>query len=374
MRLRLRHLNSKRKISNEVSPLNIVLQGNWPATLTAGILLLSRGRSFGLPVTVSIVGDPKKIEAVRGPTVVSSQVLASCSVGRDLGDGPLVVISGGSTDPVLVAVDNSNKEGWFYVDSSGDGWHPATKAIVKMVRDSRASARHASALFLGLLRWAGVPAEPALMDMLFGAPVDALTRLGMTLQASASITNSRVHQSVSERISGGIETPLLAEGLTGARVFEMWHAGELSGALEALPNGVSIAVEDWLVSMERLSAEDGGESEVLVASLGTLLGNVLLLPQGCMLPNLGGTSRGLAIGVVNVLGAKEKDADASKSLLEVFRFLGGRFEDFSPYPYQLPNSPAPEGRKERWMWLISSVEQAAEQMEKIWKEAMNPTS
>ena len=354
--------------------MKIVLQGNWPATLTAGILLLSRGRSFGLPITVNIVGDPKDVEEVLGPTVVSCQVLASCSVGRELGDGPVVVVSGGSADPVLVSVNNRSEGGWFFVDSSGNGWHPATKALVRMVRDSRPCARHASTLLLGLFRWAGMPAEPALIDLLFGARADPLTRIGMALQASATMTNSRVHRSVSERLAGGFETPLVEEGLKGEQIFEMWHSGELDPVLEALPAGVATAVADWLASMEQLSSQDGGESGVLVATLGSLIGNVLLLPQGCMLPTLDATHRGLAIGVVKVLGAREKDSDTSRSLLDVFRFLGGRFEPFSPYPFQLPATPAPEGRKERWIWLIDSVEQAAEQMETIWKEVMSPTS
>jgi hypothetical protein len=352
----------------------IVLKGNWPATLTAGILLLSRGRSFGLPVTVNIVGDPKDIEEVKGPTVVSCQVLASCGVGRELGDGPLVVVTGGSVEPVLVSLDNKSDEGWFLVDSSGEGRHPATRALVRMVRDPSPCARHATRLLLGLFRWAGIPAEPALIDLLFGAPADALTRVGMALQASATFSDSRVHRSVSERLNGGFETPLSNDGLDGERIFEMWHSGELDKVLGALPAGVSVAVEDWLSSMEQLSALNDGESDVLVAALGSLLGNVLLLPQGCMLPVLDPTHKGLAVGIVNVLGAKENDSDTSRSLLDVFRFLGGRFEPFSQYPFQLSDTPAPAGRKARWRWLIDSVEQGAEQMEVIWKEVMSPTS
>jgi hypothetical protein len=225
-----------------------------------------------------------------------------------------------------------------------------------------------------LFRWAGVPPEPALLDLLFGAPVDPLTRIGMTLQASATMTKSRVHRSVSEHLSGGIETPLLNDGISGAQVLELWHSGALKGVFAALPDGVAVAIGDWLSSMEQFNSQEGGDCEALLAALATLLGNVLLLPQGCMLPMLDPTNRGLAIGIVNVLGAREKDSDTNKSLLDVFRFLGGRFEHSSPYPFRLPDTPAPEGRTERWMWLVSSVEQAAEEMENIWSEAMSPTS
>lgn len=354
--------------------MKIVLQGNWPATLTAGILLLSRGRSFGLPLSVRIVGEPKDAESVLGPAVVSCQVLASCSVGRELGDGPTVVVTGGSTDPVLVSINKRDPSGWFFVDSCGDGWHPATKSFVRMVRDNRPCSRKASSLIMGLLRWAGVPAEPAILDLLFGAPVDPLTRVGMTLRASATVTNSRVHRSVSERLSGGIETPLASEGLTGDKVFELWRSGDLADVFGALPPSVAASVDDWLRSMEEFSDITDGDGGELVASLATILGNVLLLPQGCILPTLNPTREGLAKGMVKVLGAREKDSDAIKSLVDVYRFLGGRFELSSPYPFQLTDSPAPDGHIERWMWMIDSVEAAAEQMEKIWNEAMSPSS
>ncbi len=62
--------------------MTVSLQGNSPAALTAGILLLSRARSFGQRLDLEIVGDPLDITAVEGPALVHSAVLASCGIGR----------------------------------------------------------------------------------------------------------------------------------------------------------------------------------------------------------------------------------------------------------------------------------------------------
>ena len=74
--------------------MTVSLKGNSPAALTAGILLLSRARSFGQRLDVAILGDPHDITPVVGPALVHSPVLASCGVGRELGAGALVIVPG----------------------------------------------------------------------------------------------------------------------------------------------------------------------------------------------------------------------------------------------------------------------------------------
>ena len=197
------------KRPEKVGHKKVVLAGNSPATLTAGILLLSRSRSFGIPFSVSIVGSPSEISSVEGPAVVHSHVLASCGVGRDLGQGPLVVVPGPPTEPVLMSLQEHGKGDWFEVDSSGDGGHPATKAFVKLVRDNRASARHAAALLRRLCRWAGVPPEPALLDLLFGAPAPPLTRLGLAMRAGQALTGESGQPITHVLVKGGVENAVL---------------------------------------------------------------------------------------------------------------------------------------------------------------------
>ena len=66
--------------------------------------------------------------------------------------------------------------------------------------------------------------------------------------------------------------------------------------------------------------------------------------------------------------------DANQSMGEIFKFLGGRFTDYAGYAITLQDTPAPEGRVERWCWFLSAVCDAAEHAEGLWKNVTNPVS
>ena len=121
--------------------MNVSLKGSSPATMVAGILLLSRARSFGQRVRVEIVGDPGDIGVVEGPAILHSAPLASCGVGRDYGSGALVVVPGPATAPLAVSLTADGRSEWFQVDRAGEGVHPATRAFVRYRKDQRPAAR-----------------------------------------------------------------------------------------------------------------------------------------------------------------------------------------------------------------------------------------
>lgn len=355
--------------------MKVVLAGNSPATLTAGILLLSRSRSFGIPLSVSIVGSPSEISSVEGPAVVHSHVLASCGVGRDLGQGPLVVVPGPPTEPVLMSLQEHGKGDWFEVDSSGDGGHPATKAFVKLVRDNRASARHAAALLRRLCRWAGVPPEPALLDLLFGAPAPPLTRLGLAMRAGQALTGESGQPITHVLVKGGVENAVLQrEEVDPEEVFEAWRSGDLAEVLECLPVSARLSIEDFLEAVSGLIQEGETELLVLVKGLAELAGMLVLLPRGCMMPPLDASADSVANGLAKVLGARGGEANANRSLLDIYRFLGGTFVDHASYPYTLSAAPVPECREERWEWFVASVLQASERLDDLWAAVMDPAS
>ena len=355
--------------------MKVVLAGNWPASLTAGILLLSRSRSFGIPLSVSVVGEPKKLTNVEGPAVVYSHVLASCGVGRDLGQGPLVVVPGPPTESVLLSLEEHGKGTWFSVDSSGEGGHPATKAFVRLVRDNRASARHAAALLRRLCRWAGVPPEPALLDVLFGAPAPPLTRLGLAIRAGQALTGEPVQPITHSLVKGGVECPVIqSEAVDAGEVFKEWRKGALGEVLECFPVSARLSTEDFLDAVSTLIQEGEEELLPLVSALSELAGTLVVLPRGCMMPPLDASADSVANGLAHVLGARGGESNANRSLLDIYRFLGGRFVDHENYPYSLYSAPVPECRQERWQWFVESVLQASEQLDDLWAAVMDPAS
>ena len=355
--------------------MKVVLSGSWPASLTAGILLLSRSRSFGIPVSVSVVGDQAALSALEGPAVVHSHVLSSCGVGRELGQGPLVVVPGSPVEPVWMCLQPHGQGEWFSVDSSGVGSHPASKAFVSLVRDARPAARHASALLRRLCRWLGVPPEPALLDLVFGSPAPALTRISLALRAGQAMSGEKGGVLTHALRHGSVDCPALqGECLDGRAVLEAWRTGDLEVALACLSVGARLAVEDFLEAMTALAVSDFDKNLALVAGLGELFGNIVLLPPGCMMPPTDAAADSVANGLVRVLGARGGESDAMKSLLDIYRFLGGRFVEHATYPYMLSDEPMPDAKDERWKWFTGSVLQASERVDDLWRSLMDPAS
>ena len=97
----------------------VALKGSSAVSVTAGILLLTRARSFGLPLEVEIVGDPTDVAVVHGPALVYSAVLASCGVGREHAAGALVIVPGPPGEPIAVSLSEDGTGPWFLIDRTG---------------------------------------------------------------------------------------------------------------------------------------------------------------------------------------------------------------------------------------------------------------
>ena len=354
----------------------VALQGPSPAALTAGILLLSRSRSLGLPLEVKIVGDPSDVAAMTGPTMLYSPVLASCGVTRDRGAGPLVVVPGPSTEPLAVTLTADGTDGWFTLDRAGTGVHPSTAAFVHLCRDRRAAARHLALQLRRAVASLGCTPEPALFDLLFGAPVAPLERLAVALRAGRVLAGGS-----GSPITRFLETSIdalpdpLPEPCTPASLADAAKDGRLDALLARLaPPSTRVGVEDWVGEVQRLASEDGGEPGpygALVCSLADVAGPLLSLPPRGMLPPLSPAADSVAVGLGAGLGATAGTTDASRGLVETFRFLGGRFVEEARYAVVLDGTPPPADRLERWAWFCRSARRAADTADVLWRRVID---
>ncbi|MCB9762938.1 MAG: hypothetical protein H6739_24265 [Alphaproteobacteria bacterium] len=356
--------------------MDVALKGNSPVALTAGILLLSRARSFGIPQPqVSILGDPTDITPVLGPAILHSHVLASCGVGREVGKGALVVITGPPDAPLLVSLAQEGLGSWFAVDSGGQGLHPGTRALMRMSRDPRPAARELGKDFRRLLARLGVPAEPALLDLLFGAPTPPLTRIALTLRAGREMTGEGggAVTSFLSPVYGELPDPLQPD-LPGEETLARFRDGRLDGILGRLRPDHRDAAEDWLRGIGALADEDGGRDLDLLAAVAEVLSHLAVLPPHSMLPPPDAAADAVATGLVRALGAAGGTQNATASLVEIFRFLGGRFTDSAAHPIQLPSSLPPPDRLGRWKWFAAGAAEARGQADVLWRRVMDFTS
>lgn len=352
--------------------MSVELKGASARALTAGILLLSRARSFGFRLDVSVVGDPTDIANVVGPTLLYSPVLSSCGVGRGAADGPAVIVPGPASEPLAVCLATDGLGPWFLVDRVGKGQHPATAAFVALCRDPRPAARHAALSLRRALGALGSSDEPAVLDLLFGAPAPPLTRITLALRAgramrgTAGTSLTRYLRSDSPDLDP-FEGPLSPELLQQAR-----ESGRLDLMIGHLAPQPRIGASEWLEEIDQLSAEDGGRSAPLVAALAELLSHLVTLPAHCMLPALDPAMEAVAGGLGRALGATQGQSDASRRLNEVYRVLGGRFVSEARYPVLLEGEPPPADRLGRWAWFCQAAREAADRADALWRRVMDP--
>jgi len=350
---------------------SVILRGSSPSVHTAGILLLSRARSFGLPFSVTVVGDPSDITPVSGPAVVHSNVLASCGIGRELGQGALVVVPGPADQALMVCLGAEGTGGWFGLDTSGRGTHAATQAFVRLARDKRPRARDAGRLLSRALHSLGVPPEPAVLDMAFLAPVPPLTRVALALRTGQAMTGERGLPLMRALAHGQPHSAPFDADIGGEAVLELWREGQLEALLGRFPVRLRYQVEHWLEDLAELAVQDGGRDLDLVAHLAELISHLAVLPPASMLPPPDAASDAVAVGVTRALGATRGEHDVSKALAEVYRFLGGQYIEASPYAIQLPDEEAPAHRLGRWRWFLGHVTHAAQHAEELWRRVID---
>jgi hypothetical protein len=301
---------------------------------------------------VEIVGDPGDIGVVRGPALLHSVALASCGVGRELGSGPLVIVPGPAETPLAVSLSVNGTGDWFLIDRAGAGTHPATQSFVALKKDPRPRARWLFQQFLRGMETLGSAPEPAVMDVLFGAPAAPLTRLAVALRAGRNFSGCRGE-------------PLMRFLVANPDM-------EPEGPLTTLSPQTHENVEACLRTVEQLSLEDGGRYRVLVDALSEILTHITMLPiNGILLP-LDSSMDSVAFGLAQALVATQGDSEAQRGLLDTYRFLGGKFTSSASHPIELPADLPPTEQLARWRWFCVHVNEAARRMKTLWRDLMDP--
>lgn len=353
--------------------MHVALRGSSPGATTAAILLMTRARQLGLRVDVVIVGDPDDITLVPGPAVVHAPVLASCGVGRKDGAGGTVVVSGPPTEPLLVCLQNHGEDGWFQVDRGQEGCHPATRAYVRLTQDARVDARHLAKDLRRSLQGLGMSPEPAVLDVLFGAPVPPLTRISLALRAGRHLSGNRGQPITRFLVPTNTDEDPIQGPFDPERTRRWLSDGELQWVVDRLSLTVRDKIEEWIELGARLAEEDGGRDLELHHALAELASHLVQLPAQSILPPLDAAMDGVALSIGKGLHASG-DGNASFQLGQVFRFLGGRYVEEAEHVYDVDVHDAPEERSERWQWFCRAARIGQARAEEIWEDIWDESS
>jgi len=355
--------------------MDVALRGNSPSTLTAGIMLLTRARQLGYPLRVAIVGAEGELTPVLGPAVLYAPVLASCGVGREDGQGATVVVAGPPGTPVMVTVAPHGVGDWFLVDRAGHGVHPATQAYVRLSTDPRPPARELGRSLRRALETLGMAADPAVLDVLFGAPVPPLLRIALALRAGRAMSGGR-GESLTRFLAGSpaqAGDPIDAATPTGEIVARA-RAGRLRWVLDRLSTRVRDAVEGWVEQALALANDDGDRDLALLAALAELMSHLTQLPVHSILPPLGAAEDSVAVGLQAALRA-EGEGDANDQLRQVYRFLGGTFVDDADFVYDVSDAPAPDSGEvvAAWQWFCGEVRVGRKRADALFEMIFHPS-
>jgi len=352
--------------------MEVLLRGSSPAATTAGIMLLTRARQLGYRLEVGIVGDPSDVTSIHGPAILYAPVLASCGVGREAGRGATVVVPGPPGTPLMVTTHPHGESGWFFVDRTGNGMHPATQAFVRLSRDSRPEARELGRQIRKGMEALGLSTDPAVLDVLFSADIPPLTRLAVGLRAGRAMSGGR-GESITRFITGLADADPLPADFTPETAKRILDPDDTRWILDALSMAVRDKAEACFDLARKLAGEDGGRDLVLLFNIAELASHLVQLPPHSILPPLGAAEDSVATGLLDALNASG-DGDANQQLGQTFRFLGGTYRDGGPHIHEVSNSPAPADQVEKWRWFCSEVRRGRKQADALWPNIFDPPS
>ena len=351
--------------------MQVSIRSSSATAVTVGILLLTHAKRLGHPIEVSIEGDPGDAAQVLGPAMVYSPVLSGCGVGKVTGSNALVCVSGQAVAPLLVSLEHGGLTDWFSVDRQGRGEHGASQDVVRLCRSPEPDAQNLGRVLRGALAALGCPAEPALLDLLFAAPVSPLERVALSIRAGRVMTGgSRDLFTQFIKPTGDFLPDPLPRPVTQAALDEAKESGHLDQLFGRLSDGIGEAVIDWLNGIEGLSTE--ADFSRLICAVAEVGSHLVSVPTTGMLPTLSGPRDGIATNLGRALGATDGEHCAMKTLIETYLFLGGRFVEHAAFAVDVAGDAPPEGRMERWAWLCRSAYVAKDEADALWRRLIDP--
>jgi hypothetical protein len=220
----------------------------------------------------------------------------------------------------------------------------------------------------------GMSPDPAVLDVLFGAPVPPLLRLALALRAGRSLSGGR-GEPITRYLAGhpeGAGDPLSDE-FDPQRLLARSDAGELQWVLDRLSTSIRDEAEAWCEQAVRLARDDGGGDLRLYHELVNLASHLVQLPSHSILPPLGAAEDSVAVGLKAALRA-DGDGDANQQLRQVFRFLGGRYVDHHDHPFDVCDAEAPDDPIGRWEWFCGEVRRGRKRADELWTWIIDPPS
>ncbi|TNE89125.1 MAG: hypothetical protein EP330_11845 [Deltaproteobacteria bacterium] len=352
--------------------MDIVLTGSAPAAVTAGILLLTRARQLGLLLHVQVLSDETDWVPVEGPALLYAPPLAGCGVGREEGVGGTVIVPGPPGRPLIVSATPHGVDGWFEVGRSGEGAHPATQAYVRLSKDPRVPARRAAKQLRRAMETLGMSTDPAVLDVLFGAEVPPLTRISLALRAGRALSGTR-GQPITRYVNSSFssEDPLPAD-LDADAFREQLEGSELAWILDGLSTAIRDDAEEWLETIRSLAREDHGRDLPLAHALAELASHLVQLPAHSILPPLGAAEDSVAVGLRAALGV-DREGDALRQLIQMYRFLGGKFVTEAEYQtFEVCEATPPGDHIGNWTWFCTQVRRGRRRAEELWPDILEP--
>ena len=305
--------------------LAIYFQGSWPACVSAGVLLYTKARRFGMSLAIHVV-DEHVEEQVLPPSMFHSPLLVALGLPHSQYDSSTVIIPGESDAPGLMKLENQ----WYSIDRSGNGFCAETIALLQILHSQRAEDIRLRQSLLGFFQQLGIRPEPGLFDLFFSMSsledkIAVLLKLGVGQTGGMSVYElfHTVQQSYD------------------SSVLELWKQRTANSILHEVLCSLEIAWKDLNLS------------------------NISVYASNEMM--------GIQRGFVEFLGAAGVQKHPLAHMREQYTFLGGKFVSTmgKGLCYRFAETKQPT-QNNFWNWLIEQAQIGADSVEPIWKRYTEP--